>query len=833
MARLLPVGLLLYCFQILVAEGVNPDILLNLDQLIKKHGYPVELHEVVTDDGYILNLYRIPHGLNKESSKLKNKSALLMVHSQGGAPYNFVALGKKYAPAYYFADRGFDVWLFCARGVECQNPQKHKKFNWNAHQTYWNYNGQHIGTYDLAASIDVVRNKTGQDKIFHLGLSIGAAYFYMLMSERPEYNDKIKLNINYAPMVIMKELDYPLIQSLFFFSSALKNVYGMLGLYESLPLSLNKIISDLLRKMCHDPKWFEMCKVMLSCYGSSISVLIEDEVVEFAWYNVPRLSIIQLTHFMDNLNRGDFRKYDYGPQKNLAEYGKTLPPAYNLSSCTVPNAFFWGQTDYLTMPEDIQATQALLPNVILDYKVGPKFVHLDFLFAKNATHMVYQPTVKLLNDFDAAHSITVCTMKTNIQNLLIVLHCLASLKWNIDVLTTGHFIDPEANLNIIEKINLHGYPVEVHKIITEDDYILVSYRIPYGLTRHPREKPRTPVLINHGMGGSAEVFFFLRSQLSIPYYLADRGFDVWLLNARGVSNVLGDEKHLKYDWDKDDDFWRFSYHEIGVYDLAGNIDYILNLTGQSKVSIIGHSAGGAESFILLCERPEYNKKVNTVISWGSSPILKRIDYPFCHLVKTIGDFLKTLVKRFEMVELFPIVYKQFRPFLKATCADPKFSKLCIIMTGIIGSHRSYIIDTEIMQLIISSIPVRMSTQQVIHFLDNYVNGTFKKFDFGLKKNLEIYGQSNPPHYNLSAVDVPVVFFVADGDSFIQLEDILEVSRQLSTSVNIQKVAYPRFTHIDYILSKNASDLVYESTYRILRDIDRGIVPPSIKVSRKG
>lgn len=71
---------------------------------------------------------------------------------------------------------------------------------------------------------------------------------------------------------------------------------------------------------------------------------------------------------MDNLNRGknvqffvyemtielrtgDFRQYDYGPKKNVAVYGKKLPPAYNLTACTVANAFFYGKTDTLTMPE--------------------------------------------------------------------------------------------------------------------------------------------------------------------------------------------------------------------------------------------------------------------------------------------------------------------------------------------------------------------------------------------------------------------------------------------------------------------------------------------------
>lgn len=109
------------------------------DQLIQKHGYPVELHEVITEDGYILNLYRIPNGLEKDQVISGNRSAILLVHGQGGSPQNFVALGKKHGLAYYLADRGFDVWLFCARGVECQNPKKHLSLDWNKDPIYWNY----------------------------------------------------------------------------------------------------------------------------------------------------------------------------------------------------------------------------------------------------------------------------------------------------------------------------------------------------------------------------------------------------------------------------------------------------------------------------------------------------------------------------------------------------------------------------------------------------------------------------------------------------------------------------------------------------------------------
>jgi hypothetical protein len=42
-------------------------------------------------------------------------------------------------------------------------------------------------------------------------------------------------------------------------------------------------------------------------------------------------------------------------------------------------------------------------------------------------------------------------------------------------------------------------------------------------------------------------------------------------------------------------------------------------------------------------------------------------------------------------------------------------------------------------------------------------GVFGQFDFGEKKNMEKYGQSTPPQYNLSLVTSPVALYYSDND----------------------------------------------------------------------
>ncbi|RXG72728.1 Lipase 3 [Armadillidium vulgare] len=48
-----------------------------------------------------------------------------------------------------------------------------------------------IGTYDDPAAIDYALSVTGQDQIYYVGFSMGTTVFFIMMSERPEYVDKI------------------------------------------------------------------------------------------------------------------------------------------------------------------------------------------------------------------------------------------------------------------------------------------------------------------------------------------------------------------------------------------------------------------------------------------------------------------------------------------------------------------------------------------------------------------------------------------------------------------------------------------------------------------
>ena len=69
-----------------------------------------------------------------------------------------------------------------------------------------------MGTKDLPRVIDYILQTTGADQIFYVGHSQGTTMFYVLCSELPEYNSKIRAMFSLAPIAFLENVRSPLLQ---------------------------------------------------------------------------------------------------------------------------------------------------------------------------------------------------------------------------------------------------------------------------------------------------------------------------------------------------------------------------------------------------------------------------------------------------------------------------------------------------------------------------------------------------------------------------------------------------------------------------------------------
>ncbi|KDR21402.1 Lipase 3 [Zootermopsis nevadensis] len=196
-------------------------------ELINRHGYPVESHTLVTEDGYQLTLHRIPYSakFRRRHSPLDNnplnsneagteseprggrtdyafetsgKPAVFLQHGVLASSLDWVLTGPHKALGYKLSDAGYDVWMGNLRGTIYST--RHKNFS-NTQPEFWNYSWHEIGMYDLPAMVDYVLRVTGHPDLYFVGHSMGATVAVVMLSERPQYNDKLKITILLAPVV--------------------------------------------------------------------------------------------------------------------------------------------------------------------------------------------------------------------------------------------------------------------------------------------------------------------------------------------------------------------------------------------------------------------------------------------------------------------------------------------------------------------------------------------------------------------------------------------------------------------------------------------------------
>lgn len=120
------------------------------------------------------------------------------------------------------------------------------------------------------------------------------------------------------------------------------------------------------------------------------------------------------------------------------------------------------------------------------------------------------------------------------------------------------------------------------------------------------------------------------------------------------------------------EFWNFSFHEIGYYDLPAMIDYMLKTTNQSRFFSVGFSQGSSATIVMLTTRPDYNQKVIQTHLIAPAAFLKHLTSP---AIKTISNpVIKQLINDLGMFKNPPLM-GFITAFSSNVCKEPTFS-LC-------------------------------------------------------------------------------------------------------------------------------------------------------------
>lgn len=373
-------------------KDADPDACRNTTEIIADKGYPVEEHAVVTKDGYILYIQRIPYG--RKGRGQRRRPVAFLQHGLADASVDWVINFPQQSLGYILADAGYDVWLGNVRGNDYSDHIEYTK----ADKKFWDFCFDDMIDIDLPTMIDYVLKKTGSKKLFYVGHSQGTMIMFGLLSSKPEYNKKIRLFAALAPVAFVTHLTSP-IRLVAPFGALLRRLFSMLGLYN-------------LFGACRFTTWLRK----FVCKSKIATKMFLDQLYITAGldphrYNMSRTGVIlnhlpsgtslkNVVHFGQLVRCKHFRKFDYGFFKNRRVYGQRSPPDYDLTQVTAPTALFWSMNDWLADPKDVRLLAHRLPNVVFEYQVeDPDFSHIDFTMSLMGKRYVYPALLSLMDAY--------------------------------------------------------------------------------------------------------------------------------------------------------------------------------------------------------------------------------------------------------------------------------------------------------------------------------------------------------------------------------------------------------------------------------------------------
>ena len=279
------------------------------------------------------------------------------------------------------------------------------------------------------------------------------------------------------------------------------------------------------------------------------------------------------------------------------------------------------------------------------------------------------------------------------------------------------------------------------------------------------------------------------------FYFTDKGFDCWFINFRGnILNLSHKNTNISYE-----EFFDFSYDDLGQKDVPTCIDNILKITKKSKLTLVTMSAGGLVGNIALTDKFTH-KKINSLVDEAIflCPSLL-LTYHQDYKLDTHYNNLKTYDWVIKKSKEWNVHHTGFGAYHSDNNLSGKFVEYIDSLYPNFDMHKTdligfdgktdrcfaHFLKKDLLWILfpflkflghpgLRSQDYGTSLKCYIHLAQNmtgerrYTKKLYA-YDYMSEKNKQKYGTEQCPEYDLTNINIPISVIAGGKDKFCNLE----------------------------------------------------------------
>ncbi|XP_018018998.1 uncharacterized protein LOC108675486 [Hyalella azteca] len=326
-----------------------------------------------------------------------------------------------------------------------------------------------------------------------------------------------------------------------------------------------------------------------------------------------------------------------------------------------------------------------------------------------------------------------------------------------------------------------------------------------------RNGKKKVVFIQHCLQCSSADFVLNDHNQALGFILADAGYDVWLGNFRGNQYSRG---HISLSR-SNVDFWKFTVDDLARYDLPAMIQHVLTTTASDDLFYIGHSLGTMSFFMASSTNPDFLSKIRLMIALAPSGYLDHMQGGLKVMVKSAQTFYR-MMEAIGFGEIGTVMPWRGGLMSRICKPASPFAGICSAFLPAMSGSNNGLHDMEYLPSMLSNLPAGTSFRLMAQIGQIIGADGIRKFDFGNpEENLRHYGTLMPPHYPLEKITCPVAIMWSQNDIIVTPVDVARTARRLPNVVLNYKVPHSTFNHVDFLFADIARQLVYDPILKLL------------------